>query len=81
MCCLGYAGAHFVNLGAYDGPGTPNAQYRYKNGNYPHTIITQAQVLEYIRLTSLLSHYIVHGAHIALGQCKVDSNSCAVNSI
>ncbi|BDA46067.1 Purple acid phosphatase 15 [Coccomyxa sp. Obi] len=39
-----YAGAHFVNLGAYDGPGTANAQYRYKNGNYPHTIITQAQL-------------------------------------
>jgi hypothetical protein len=42
---LGVTGAHFVNLGAYEGPGNKSAQYKYPNGNYPHTVISNTQVL------------------------------------
>ncbi|CAL5227608.1 g10610 [Coccomyxa viridis] len=39
-----YGGAHYVQIGAYEGPGKASAQYRYPNGNYPHTIISSTQL-------------------------------------
>ena len=38
------AGAHYVQIGAYEGPGQASAQYQYPNGIYPHTIISSTQL-------------------------------------
>ena len=38
------AGAHYVQIAAYEGPGRTSSQYKFPNGNYPHTVISSMQL-------------------------------------
>ena len=39
-----HAGAHYVQIAAYEGPGRSSSQYKFPNGNYPHTVISSTQL-------------------------------------
>ena len=39
-----HAGAHYVQIAAYEGPGQTSSQYKFPNGNYPHTVISSTQL-------------------------------------
>lgn len=45
-CSVHSAGAHYINIAAYDGPGPgkQGKQYLTSTGVYPHTIISQEQL-------------------------------------
>jgi hypothetical protein len=34
---------HYIVIGAYEGPGNKSAGYKYARGNYPQTVISEAQ--------------------------------------
>ena len=39
-----HAGAHYVQIAAYEGPGQTTSHYKFPNGNYPHTVISSTQL-------------------------------------
>lgn len=66
-CC---AGAHIISIGAYEGPGKDgvNAQYKYPNGIYPHTVISKTQVNSQL-LAGLTANLLKHKYFIVI--CSV----------